>query len=154
MISRQLPGPPSICWSGSRTPWLSSRHWNRRTWRTATTAWAGRVWQPCPSTSTPTSTAEVLVTPSGHTAKAVAPELKQKNVMLWKSSKKHKSPMASLDAAPTVDAITHVKDTLIPPKTCNNPKNWPVIIDSNSNSDATEEWQEHTSLWTFQVRFR
>ena len=26
------------------------------------------------------------------------------------------------------------------------PIKWPVIIDSNSNSDATEEWQEHTSL--------
>ena len=85
--------------------------------------------------------------PSVDTVAAITPEpvvpaqkLKGKNAMSWQSGKKHKSPTMSLDAAPTVVAIAHIKG---PPKTCyNNHKNWPVVISLDRDCDTIEDWQE------------
>ena len=88
--------------------------------------------------------------PSVDTVAAITPEpvvpaqkLKRKNAMSRQSGKKHKSPTMSLDAAPTVVAIAHIKDTPPPPKTCyNNHKNWPVVISLDRDCDTIEDWQE------------
>ena len=93
--------------------------------------------KPTPSTST----AEVAAAPSADTLPTIVPKLKCKNAMTRKSSKKYKSPSAPPDAAPTIVAITHVKDTPSPLKTRYASKKSSVVA-SDSESEATEEWQE------------
>ena len=83
---------------------------------------------PTPSTSMAEPSAPSVDTVAAITPEPVVParKLKRKNAMSRQSGKKHKFPMMSLDAAPTVVAIAHIKDTPPPPKTCyTNHKNWP-----------------------------
>ena len=100
---------------------------------------------PTPSTSMAEPPAPSVDTVAVITPEPVVParKLKRKNAMSRQSGKKHKSPTMSLDAAPTVVAIAHIKDTPPPPKTCyNNHKNWPVVISLDRDCDTIEDWQE------------
>ena len=100
---------------------------------------------PTPSTSMAEPPAPSVDTVAAITPEPVVParKLKRKNAMSRQSGKKHKSPTMSLDAAPTVVAIAHKKDTPPPPKTYyNNHKNWPVVISLDRDCDTIEDWQE------------
>ena len=97
---------------------------------------------PTPSTSMAEPPAPSVDTVAAITPEPVVParKLKRKNAMSRQSGKKHKFPTMSLDAAPTVVAIAHIKDTPPPPKTCyTNHKNWPVVISLDRDCDTIED---------------
>ena len=141
MTSRWLPGLPSVCRSWSRTPWPLILAQDQEDSQEPHEEGADEVSSPAPSPcavaatiashhgrmdgsqdpALSTSMVEVIALPSGDTVAAVALKLNQKNAMLWKSSKKYKSPTVSPDALPAIIVITCVKNTPTPLKTCNNP---------------------------------